>query len=284
MRRRFLLSVLISDLVALVLGFVVASLVVFGTPLLWEANPPGGASIWPLLALGVAGLLIGSYGSLRMWAQGAPRPSYGRALAIVGFTAAFTAAGLVIARDFYFSRTFLAYTFGVFLIGALGHRALRRRRPWTERLILVTGEKSLSDDLRNAAHADVLAVYDPAGDPPSNSRGGCDPGDRPSPGDVRPDGAVRFLVESGGLPGESAVDRVRGIHRATPDGAPGRRLGVVGSGVAERVRAVQAILRHSAHRHHRPGLGCDGSVDHGGRQGGLQRARHLPAASGRSGR
>ena len=168
MRRRFLLSVLISDLVALVLGFVVASLVVFGSPLPWEANPPGGASIWPLLALGVGGLLIGSYGSLRMWAQGAPRPSYGRAIAIVGFTAAFTAAGLVIARDFYFSRTFLAYTFGVFLIGALGHRALRRRRPWTQRLILVTGEKSLADDLRSAAHADVLAVYDPAGDPPSN--------------------------------------------------------------------------------------------------------------------
>ncbi len=168
MRRRFLLSVLISDLVALVLGFVVASMVVFGTPLLWDANPPGGASIWPLVALGAAGLLIGSYGSLRMWAQGAPRPSYGRAIAIAGFTAAFTAAGLVIARDTYFSRTFLAYTFGVFLIGALGHRALRRRRPWTERLILVTGEKSLADDLRNAAHADVLAVYDPSGDPPSD--------------------------------------------------------------------------------------------------------------------
>ena len=168
MRRRFLLSVLISDLVALVLDFVVASLVVFGTPLLWDANLPGGASIWPLLALGVAGLLIGSYGSLRMWAQGAPRPSYGRALAIVGFTAAFTAAGLVVARDVYFSRTFLAITFGVFLVGALGHRALRRRRPWTEQLILVTGEKSLSDDLRNADHADVLAVYDPSGDPPSN--------------------------------------------------------------------------------------------------------------------
>jgi exopolysaccharide biosynthesis polyprenyl glycosylphosphotransferase len=168
MRRRFLLSVLVSDLAALVLGFVVASLVVFGTPLLWEADLPGGASIWPLLALGVGGLLIGSYGSLRMWAQGAPRPSYGRALAIVGFTAAFTAAGLVIARDVYFSRTFLAITFGVFLVGALGHRALRRKRPWTERLMLVTGEKSLSDDLRNADHADVLAVYDPSGDPPSN--------------------------------------------------------------------------------------------------------------------
>jgi exopolysaccharide biosynthesis polyprenyl glycosylphosphotransferase len=167
MRRRFLLSVLISDLVALALGFVVASLVVFGTPLIWDANTPGGASIWPMVAFGVAGLLIGSYGSLRMWAQGAPRPSYGRALAIVGFTAAFTAAGLVIARDVYFSRQFLAVAFGVFLVGALGHRALRRRRPWTERLVLVTGEKTLADDLRTAAHADVLAVYDPSGDPPS---------------------------------------------------------------------------------------------------------------------
>jgi exopolysaccharide biosynthesis polyprenyl glycosylphosphotransferase len=168
MRRRFLLSVLISDLVALALGFAVASLAVFGTPLLWAANPPGGASLWPMVALCVAGLLLGSYGSLRMWAQGAPRPSYGRAFAIVGFTVAFTAAGLVIARDVYFSRQFLAITFSVFLVGALGHRALRRRRPWTERLMLVTGEKSLADDLRNAAHADVLAVYDPSGDPPSN--------------------------------------------------------------------------------------------------------------------
>jgi len=167
MRRRFLLSVLISDLVALALGFVVASLVVFGTPLMWDADTPGGASIWPMVAFGVAGLLVGSYGSLRMWAQGAPRPSYGRALAIVGFTAAFTAAALVIARDVYFSRQFLAVTFGVFLVGALGHRALRRRRPWTERLVLVTGEKTLADDLRTAAHADVLAVYDPSGDPPS---------------------------------------------------------------------------------------------------------------------
>jgi len=167
MRRRFLLSVLISDLVALALGFVVASLVVFGTPLMWDADTPGGASIWPMVAFGVVGLLVGSYGSLRMWAQGAPRPSYGRALAIVGFTAAFTAAALVIARDVYFSRQFLAVTFGVFLVGALGHRALRRRRPWTERLVLVTGEKTLADDLRTAAHADVLAVYDPSGDPPS---------------------------------------------------------------------------------------------------------------------
>ena len=167
MRRRFLLSVLISDLVALALGFVVASLVVFGTPLMWDADTPGGASIWPMVAFGVVGLLVGSYGSLRMWAQGAPRPSYGRALAIVGFTAAFTAAALVIARDVYFSRQFLAVTFGVFLVGALGHRALRRRRPWTEKLVLVTGEKTLADDLRTAAHADVLAVYDPSGDPPS---------------------------------------------------------------------------------------------------------------------
>jgi len=164
MRRRFLLSVLVSDLIALFVGLTVASTVVFDTPLFWQADLPQDASIWPLVGLLALGLLAGSYASVRMW-TGAPRPSYGRAVAIIGVAGAFTAVGLVFAR-FYWSRPFVAWTFAVWLLGAMAHRAWRRRRPWSQRMVLVTAEKGLADDLRAAPHAAVLAVYDPSGDPP----------------------------------------------------------------------------------------------------------------------
>ena len=35
-------------------------------------------------------------------------------------------------------------------------------------MMLITAEKGLADDLRNAPHADIVGVYDPAGDPPSD--------------------------------------------------------------------------------------------------------------------
>jgi len=172
MRRRFLLSVLASDVAALALAFVVAGATVFGEPLPWRAHPRPDASLWPLMGLITAGLLIGSYLSLRMWAQGAPRPSYGRALTILGFEAMFAAVGVVLFRP-YFSRSFLATTLAVWLVAAVVHRAIRRRRPWTEALLLITPEKGLIDDLRSAAHADVIGVFDPSDEPPSEPVFGC---------------------------------------------------------------------------------------------------------------
>lgn len=169
MRRRFLISVLVSDLVALAVALVVASLTTFEVWLPWSVNLPRGASgdsIWPMLSLLGFGALVGSYASLRMWAQGAPRPSYGRALAIIVFSASFTALGLVVARV-YWSRAFLATTVAVWLAGSLAHRLARRQRPWSEDLIVITGEKGLIEDLRDSTHANVLEVYDPAGEPPA---------------------------------------------------------------------------------------------------------------------
>jgi lipopolysaccharide/colanic/teichoic acid biosynthesis glycosyltransferase len=165
MRRRFLLSVLASDLVALTLGLVVASLTVFDVWAPWDARVPFGQSTWPMVGFSYGGLLLGSYASLRMWATSAPRPSYGRALAVVTFAGAFAAVGIVLGRG-YWSRSFMGITLGVALVGTLVHRAWRRRRPWTESLVLVTSEKGLADDLRNADHADVVALYDPSGEPP----------------------------------------------------------------------------------------------------------------------
>jgi lipopolysaccharide/colanic/teichoic acid biosynthesis glycosyltransferase len=167
MRRRFLVSVLFSDLAALAAGVGVASLFVFDTALPWRGRIPPDASIWPLLGFLLAGALIGSYASLRMWAQHAPRAAYGRAVAIVAFTGAFTAIGVVMSRG-YWSRSFVTVTLAAWGVLALGHRAVRRKRPWSERMVLVTSEKDLVEDLRSAHHAEVVEVLDPAAGPPDD--------------------------------------------------------------------------------------------------------------------
>ena len=165
MRRKFLLSVLGSDLAALGVALVLASLLTLDKWLPWQATRPG-ENIWPMLGLLVSGALLGSYASVRMWAQGAPRPSYGRALSIIAMATAFTATGLVLGRP-YWSRPYLATVIGLWLAGSLLHRFLRRRRPRVEDLIIITGEKGLVEDLRDAEHSNVVEVYDPAGEPPS---------------------------------------------------------------------------------------------------------------------
>jgi exopolysaccharide biosynthesis polyprenyl glycosylphosphotransferase len=163
MRRKFLFSVLGSDLIALGAAIFVASFLTFGQWLPWRAE---GSRVWPMLWLLVGGALLGSYASVRMWVQGAPRPSYGRALAIVAVAAAFTALGVVLGRP-YWSRPYLATTIGLWLAGAIAHRFVRRQRPWSENLVVITGEKGLLEDLRDAEHTNVAEVYDPAGEPPN---------------------------------------------------------------------------------------------------------------------
>jgi exopolysaccharide biosynthesis polyprenyl glycosylphosphotransferase len=165
MRRRFLLSVLFSDLAALGVAILLGSAITFGGLLPWEATRPD-QNVWPMLGLLAGGALLGSYASVRMWARGVPRPAYGRALAIVSTAAAFTAVGIAFGRPPYWSRAYLATTIVIWLGGSLFHRYLRRRRPWAEDLVIVTGEKGLVEDLRDAEHTNVLEVYDPAGEPP----------------------------------------------------------------------------------------------------------------------
>ncbi len=166
MRRKFLLSVLVSDLVALVVAMFLGSAFTFGELVPWQATRSD-QNIWPMLGLLAGGALLGSYASVRMWAQGAPRPSYGRALAIVSIAAAFTATGIAFGRPSYWSRTYLITTIGIWLAGTLLHRVVRRQRPWAENLVIITGEKGLVEDLRDVDHTDVREVYDPAGEPPA---------------------------------------------------------------------------------------------------------------------
>lgn len=163
MRRKFLLSVLFSDLIALGIALSLASLLTFGEWLPWLTRR--GENLWPMLSLLVGGALLGSYASIRMW-QGAPRPSYGRAMAIVAIASAVTAFGLVLARP-YWSRPHLASAIGLWFVGAILHRVVRRQRPWAEDLVIITSEKGLVEDLRDVDHTNVVEVYDPAGEPPA---------------------------------------------------------------------------------------------------------------------
>ena len=160
MRRRFLLSTAIADFVALTIGVLVGSVVTFGL-LPWEVALPGSGSIWPFISFLYGGFVVGSFVSTRMWAGGAPRPSYGRGLAIVSTALAVTAFLLVATRPYY-SNKFLVTATAVWFIGVNAHRLIRRRRPWTEPMVIISDEKELIDDLRTAPHTDLLAVLDPS--------------------------------------------------------------------------------------------------------------------------
>ena len=156
MRRRFLWSQAIADAVVLAIAIVPASVIDFNTPFAWTAEP----RVLPLLAFMGVGLALAEITSARLWAGHAPRPSYGRALTIVLTTLGITSLGLTLTQA-YFSRPIIGFTMVFFLVGALGHRAVSRRRPWTESVVLVTSEKGLVDDLRNAPHAEIHDVLDP---------------------------------------------------------------------------------------------------------------------------
>ena len=159
MRTRFLVSVGATDLLALVVSAMVGSAFVFGTIV-----PPltvNGQSTIPMYLFLVGAMILMSVLTVQMAGPGVPRPAYGRMAAIFLGTGALASLLLVLFRDVYFSRSFLLYTAVSWLVLATTHRAVRRRRPWTERLGIITGEKQLADDLTEAPHADVVWVLAP---------------------------------------------------------------------------------------------------------------------------
>lgn len=163
MGRRFLALIIVSDLTALAIAVLFATFRVFDVWAPWLVVTPTG-SLMPSVVLVFAGAGVSLYLSYLTWGQSAPRPSYGRALMIIGITMAITATGLVISRS-YWSREWLLTMAATWLFLALLHRFVRRRRPWTEEMVVITEEKGLADDLRMSPHAEVVAVVDPAGDP-----------------------------------------------------------------------------------------------------------------------
>ncbi len=167
MRRRFLISVAISDLIGLGLATAVASWLVFDTVLPWRAVLPQPAdSIWPMLGYLVFSMIVSSFLTQQMWGAGVPRPVYGRMFAILFGTLFLTAGLIVLLRPEYFSRAFLAITASAWLLPAAAHRVVRRHRPWTELVGVITDQKELADDLNATAHAEVVWVLSPDADGP----------------------------------------------------------------------------------------------------------------------
>jgi len=165
-RSRFVFSVALVDLAALALTMAVASQLVFDTPLIWQAELPRPVdSIWPMLGFIALSMLMASVVTEQMSGPGVPRPTYGRMFAIFVLTVFFTAGFIVLFRP-YFSRSFLAYSTAAWLVPATIHRFVRTRKPWTERIGVITGEKQLADALADADHAEVVWIIDPAFDGP----------------------------------------------------------------------------------------------------------------------
>ena len=156
-RLRFLWTQALLDCATLALSIALGSLINFGTPLPWLFEP----QVVSLILIMFGGLALAEWGVSRVLVGGAPRPTYGRALALMFIVLGTTSLALVATRV-YFSRPLIGWSMALFLLGALGHRALHRRRPWTESMVLVTDEKGLVDDLRNSAHANVVSVIDPS--------------------------------------------------------------------------------------------------------------------------
>ncbi len=152
-------------MVALVIALVISMWLVYGAYGSVGLSIPDGDTLWPFVALMMTGAIGGSWLSRMAWRNTVPRPSYGRAAGIVAFAAAFTAVGLVLTRV-YWSRQLFALTIVVWFLLAVAHRAYQRRRPWTEKMVLLTSEQQLVDDLGAAPHADVVAVLNPSGDAP----------------------------------------------------------------------------------------------------------------------
>lgn len=157
MRLRFLWTQVLLDGVTLALSILLGSLITLGTPFPWLFEP----QVVSLLAIMFGGLALAEWGVSRVLVGSAPRPSYGRAFAVTLIVLGTTSLALVATRV-YFSRSLIGWSMALFLLGAVGHRALHRRRPWTESMVLVTDEKGLVDDLRNAPHANVVSVLDPS--------------------------------------------------------------------------------------------------------------------------
>jgi exopolysaccharide biosynthesis polyprenyl glycosylphosphotransferase len=163
MGRRFLASVVVFDVVVLVAAVLFATVRVFDVWAPWLAGGVGG-SLMPSVVLIGAGAGVAMYMSYLSWAGTTPRPTYGRALMIVGSSMAITAIGVVISRS-YWSREWLLTLSATWLMLSLMHRFVRRRRPWTERMVVITNEKRLADDLASSPNAEVVSVVDPLGDP-----------------------------------------------------------------------------------------------------------------------
>lgn len=164
MRKGFLFWVGLGDTAALVLACVAASWVAYETPLPWDSNR--GDAVLPMLLFLFISMAVASSLTAQMSGPGVPRPTYGRMLAIATITGGLTASLITFVRPEYYSGSFLVTAGGFWLVLASIHRYVRRLRPWTEKVAIISSEKQLAEDVAGSPHAVVVWILDPKFDGP----------------------------------------------------------------------------------------------------------------------
>lgn len=173
-RSRFVARTVALDALGFVVASVLVSLYVFGVPWFWNApaqflidpSLPEVRSPWPMGLLLGGGLIIGSWQSARWIEPHVARPLYNRAFLAAAVGLGTALVGTATLRSYY-SRTWVPLTLGVWVVLALVHRAVGRRRGWLEKMVVLTDEKALAHDLAEAPHAAVVDLLDPRGESPA---------------------------------------------------------------------------------------------------------------------
>ncbi|QNN48434.1 sugar transferase [Phycicoccus endophyticus] len=159
MKMRALVRTTVYDLLLLVLAFVGATYLRYGD-LTTNAITPGGV-LWPILLTTLAATVIGSALSAAMSATAPPRPSYNRAM-VMAVLVFFTEAALIVILRPWFSRGQLFFTAVLWVFLVLWSRWAVRRRPWSERAVIVTAASDLVERLRKVPHLRIVGVVDPS--------------------------------------------------------------------------------------------------------------------------
>lgn len=173
-RTRFAINTIVVDTAAVLVSCSAASLYVFGVLLPWNApqfNFPSLDSLQnarPMVALLVLGVVFGSWQSLRLVEPAIPRPLYARAFAAGAVGLVSVLLGTFVTRT-YHSVRWVTYALSGWLILALVHRAIQRRRAWIEDMVIITDEKALVDDLAESPNANVIDLLEPRGEPPATA-------------------------------------------------------------------------------------------------------------------
>ena len=158
-RRGFLLRTAAVDVLALVIAVAAASTILFRTPAPWLADQVG-YRVLPFLGYLVASAILTAALTAGMSQRVPLRPSYVRGALIVGGTFVTTSV-LALLTFSYVSRSLFALTIGIWTILVFAHRIWQRRKPWCERMVIVSAEESLVAALRKGEHAEVLSVVPP---------------------------------------------------------------------------------------------------------------------------
>lgn len=158
-QRGFLLRTTAIDLLTLVLALIAASFILFQTPFVWDSGRIG-RRVLPFVGFLFAAAMLVIAFTWGLEKRVPPRPSYLRAVLMVGGT--FVATSVLLLLTFsYVSRPLFSLTMLLWLFATVTYRVWQRRQPWAEPMVIISSEEILVDALRTKEHALVLGVIDP---------------------------------------------------------------------------------------------------------------------------